>query len=445
MLRVFLVATVISLSLPSAVRDQIAPSPIELGRVWDAEHLPLPPPPLVRHTDVVAAIERLRHSAPDLIRIETIGTSVEGRSINHVSLGRGPFRVLLWSQMHGDEPTATVALLDLLDYIGRHRDEPLVTRLLDRLELHLVPMLNPDGAEHFQRRNAQGLDINRDALLLQTPEGLALKRLRDRLNPPLGFNLHNQNWRTSVGTSGQAATISLLAVSFDEARSDNPGRIRAKKVCALLRGALEPFIAGGIGRYDDGLEVRAFGDNLTKWGTSVVLIETGAYPGPDPDRMLVRVNFVGLLTALDALASGDIDRADPARYESLPINDSMLLHTIVSNALIVPGTGVAPFKGDIGIAATRAIRTVSGRPALGLAATIDDLGDLRVYGALQRIDAEGLVAAPVRHRTLKVGDAIALETRRKGPTLSVGEPAAVALLKRQESGKYRVERIVRVD
>jgi murein tripeptide amidase MpaA len=88
--------------------------------------------------DVVAAIERLRQSAPDLIRIETIGMSVEGRSITHVALGRGRFRVLLWSQMHGDEPTATVALLDLLDYIRRHRDEPLVARLLDRLELHLV-------------------------------------------------------------------------------------------------------------------------------------------------------------------------------------------------------------------------------------------------------------------------------------------------------------------
>ena len=36
----------------------------------------------------------------------------------------------------------------------------------------MVPMLNPDGAERFQRRNAQGIDINRDALLLQSPEGL---------------------------------------------------------------------------------------------------------------------------------------------------------------------------------------------------------------------------------------------------------------------------------
>jgi hypothetical protein len=446
MLRFLCLALVLGLMAPAPLRNQTVPTPLELGRVWDAEHLSLPAPPLLRHADVVAALGRLQQEAPDLIGTEVIGESVEGRSINHVALGRGPLKVLLWSQMHGDEPTATVALLDLVDYIRRHREEPLVRRLLDRLELHMVPMLNPDGAERFQRRNAQGIDINRDALLLQSPEGLALKKLRDRLNPPLGFNLHNQSWRTSAGKTGQPATISLLAVSFDEARSDNPGRLRAKKVCAVLRDAIEPFIPNGMGRYDDAFEVRAFGDNLTKWGTSVVLVETGAYAGPEPDHMLVRINFVGLLTALDALASGEVDRADPARYESLPMNDSMLLHTIVSNALIVTGTGVAPFKGDIGISASRAIRGGSGRRSLGFSARIDDLGDLRVYGALQRIDAEGLVAAPIRRAGLRVGDAISLERQpSKGPSLAVGEPAAIALLKRQESGKYRVERIVRVE
>ena len=444
--RLGFVIAVASVILPCSIGAQVLPRPLELGRIWDAEHLPLPPPPLMRHADVIAALQKLQHDGPSLIRIETLGSSVEGRSINHVWLGNGPFKVLLWSQMHGDEPTATVALLDILDYIGRHRDQPFVARLLERLELHIVPMLNPDGAERFQRRNAQGIDINRDALLLQSPEGLLLKRLRDRLDPPIGFNLHNQNWRTSVGKTGRPATVSLLAVAFDDARSENPGRVRAKKVCAVLRDALEPFIAGGIGRYDDEFEVRAFGDNLTKWGTSVVLIETGAFPGPDPDRMLVRANFVGLLTALDALATGEVDRADPARYESLPMNDSLLLHTIVANALISTGTGVPPFKGDIGIAASRAIRTDGSRRTLGFSARIEDIGDLRVYGALERIDAEGLVAAPMPRNRLKIGDTIRLhDHKRKGPTLAVGQPAAIALLKRQSSGKYRVERIVRVE
>ena len=78
-------------------------------------------------------------------------------------------------------------------------------------------MLNPDGAERFERRNAQSIDVNRDALRLQTPEGKALKALRDRLNPRLGFNLHNQSWRTSVGTPPKPASISLLSVAYDEA------------------------------------------------------------------------------------------------------------------------------------------------------------------------------------------------------------------------------------
>ena len=76
------------------------------------------------------------------------------------------------------------------------------------------------------------------------------------------------------------AAMSLLAVSFDEARSDNPGRIRVKKVAGVIRDAVEPLAPGMIGRYDDEFEIRAFGDNLTKWGTYVVLIETVRIPAP---------------------------------------------------------------------------------------------------------------------------------------------------------------------
>ena len=46
-------------------------------------------------------------------------------------------------------------------------------RILSSLTLYIVPMLNPDGAARFQRRNAQQIDVNRDALSLQTPEGRA--------------------------------------------------------------------------------------------------------------------------------------------------------------------------------------------------------------------------------------------------------------------------------
>ena len=201
-----------------------------------------------------------------------------------------------------------------------------------------------------------------------------------------------------------------------------------------------------IARYDDEFEVRAFGDNLTKWGTSVVLIETGPYPGPDPDGALVRMNFVALLTSLDALASGRVDEADPARYETLPFNNSNLLHTIVAHASIAPGTGVAPFLGDIGIAGSRVVREVGGQRRVGFSAKIEELGDLRVFGALETIDATGLTAAPLWDKEWKVGDEVALPPGRGGePVIAPGQPAAVVLLRPLADGKYQVERIVSVD
>ena len=166
-------------------------------------------------------------------------------------------------------------------------------------------MLNPDGAERFQRRNAQSIDVNRDALSAADARRAARsRRCATGCNPRVGFNLHNQSWRTSVGSPPKPASISLLSVAYDEPRTENAGRKLTKKLCAVIRDALEPFASGQIGRYDDEFEVRAFGDNMTLWGTPVVLIETGPLPSAEPDPPLVRLNFVAILSALDALATG---------------------------------------------------------------------------------------------------------------------------------------------
>jgi hypothetical protein len=420
-----------------------------LARVWDAEHVSAPLPPLLTHRDVVAQIARIKQETPDLFSEEVIGKSVEGRDLHHVWFGHGPTHILLWSQMHGDEPTATAALFDVFEYIKRHRQDEHVKRMLDALTIHVVPMLNPDGAERYQRRNAQEIDINRDALHLQTPEGRALKALRDRLNPVLGFNLHNQNWRTSVSTPPKPASISLLAVVHDAAKTDDERRILSKQVIAVIRDAIEPMIPGQIGKYDDDFEVRAFGDNIAKWGTAVVLIETGAAPGAEPDKTLVRVNFVAILTALDAVASGRVKSADPGRYESLPYNESKLLHTIVTNATIVQGTSVPPFTGDVGIAGTRVVHREggpTGERKLSLSARIDDVGDLRTYGALETIDGTGLTVTPLFDDHARENGTIRLPNwvEWKGPTIQIGQPGNLLLLKPVpgNSGEYQVVRVI---
>jgi hypothetical protein len=431
---------------------QVAPRPIppsftsqQLADAWDTEHVSWPVPPLVRHADVEARLRDVQRTGSGLFQLEEIGRSVEGRSINHIWFGTGPLHVMLWSQMHGDEPTATAALFDIFEYTRRHRDDPAIARMLGALTFHVVPMLNPDGAERFQRRNAQGIDINRDGLRLQTPEGLALKALRDRVKASIGFNLHNQNWRTEAGKTGQPASISLLSVAFDEPRTESPGRLLTKKICAVIRDALEPIAPGRVARYDDEFEVRAFGDNMTKWGTSVVLIETGAWPATDPDPYLVRLNFVAIMTALDALATTRVEQADKQRYETLPVNQTDLFYALIRNGTVAPGTGVAPFVADVGIVATRGVRTVDGQRATRLSARIEDLGDLHTMGALESIDATGLIVAPLWDPSLETGDVVALpdwKAKRAARVVAQGEPVELVLL-RPQGDLYKVEKVVR--
>jgi hypothetical protein len=64
-----------------------------------------------KHKDILPLINNLRTKSK--FEISELGKSTEGREIFIVKAGSGKTRVLLWSQMHGDEPTATQALFDI--------------------------------------------------------------------------------------------------------------------------------------------------------------------------------------------------------------------------------------------------------------------------------------------------------------------------------------------
>ena len=429
----------------ASLAQSSSPAPQALVDVWDREHVSPPVSSLLNHADLKRRVNALATAGPaSPLHVTQVGASLEGREIYDVSFGAGPYVVLLWSQMHGDEGTATSALFDLYAYLDAHRAEAHVARLLSALTVHTVPMLNPDGAERWQRRNAQGIDVNRDALLLQSPEGQLLKTLRDEWQPKVGFNLHNQGWRTSVGTPPVGAAVSLLSVAFDDAKTVSAGRELTRKLAAVVRDSLEPLAPGRIGKYDDAFEVRAFGDNLTKWGTPVLLIETGPYPEVNPDPTLVRMNFVALVRALSALADGSVERADPSRYDSLPMNESLNLHTVIRNVTIIQGSGIPPFVGDLGINAVRRVRVDGGTRLVVESYQIDDLGDLRTAGRLFDVDGTGKTLAPAI-AGVTVGQEIPLPewTKDKPSPLLVlnGYPAQLMLLRPLPSGAYVVERL----
>ncbi len=332
------------------------------------------------HAQLWAAIGPVIDAAPDLDRRE-VGRSVLGRPLYAVSYGHGPTRVLLWSQMHGNESTATMALADIFRFLAAEPDHPLAKRLAEQLTILFVPMLNPDGAQRFERRNAQGIDINRDARTLATPEGRVLKSLQASFRPDFGFNLHDQNVRTRVGSSHRLAAISLLAPAYDSANSLNATRTRALQVVAVVLNAVHPFVGEHVTRYDDTFNPRAFGDLMQHWGVSTILIESGGWRNDPEKEYLRQVNFVALLTALDAIATGRYAEADPAGYRALPFNGRSVQDLLIRGGTLV-AAGLPPYVADLAIDYDRPLRRQGGR--------ITDIGDLSQLEARDTLDVTGL-------------------------------------------------------
>jgi len=313
------------------------------------------------------------------------GESAEGRQVRALTFGHGATKVLLWSQMHGNESTASMALADMVRFFHDHPDHPLARRIAEGSTVHMIPMLNPDGAERFQRRNAQGIDVNRDARRLQTPEGRLLKAVRDELDPDFGFNLHDQNAAVRVGRSSRGVAIALLAPAFNEARDVDDKRRSAMQVATLLIEAMEPLVSDHIAKYDDTFNPRAFGDLMGAWGASTVLIESGAWEGDPQKQHLRKTNFVGILTALDAIATGRYEQYDPDVYESLEYNGRRVTDLLIAGGIIaVPG--IPMLEADILVDYDR--------PLLKQDAVIVDVGDMGTSQAQDTLRVDGLYLIP---------------------------------------------------
>ena len=378
----------------------------------------------IAHRYRVAAITNRRFTSVELwqaiapsltsrsLRTDTIGRSVLGVPLRTVTFGNGPVKALLWSQMHGDESTASMSLADILRFLADTAPDPLRERLREKLTITFVPMLNPDGAETWQRENAEGIDINRDARQLATPEGRALNALRERLQPDFGFNLHDQGARTRAGPRGPQAAIALLAPPTDLDNGYNGVRTRARLLAALIAHELARDIPGRVARYDDTFNPRAFGDAMQRAGTSTVLIESGALPDDPQKQRLRRLNVAAILAALDGIATGSYLGANPDDYESLPVNTSGAIDLLVLGGhLVMPGR--EPRRADLAINFEDAVARTGAR--------VRDVGDLRELVAIDTLDARGLFihvpgsTASGAGARIRLGAPAEFEIRR-GPT-----------------------------
>lgn len=335
-----------------------------------------------KHADIVPLIKGRSRK----FQVEELGKSIQGKEIYQLSYGRGATKVLLWSQMHGNESTATMALFDLFNFLegGNDAFDSLRNLLKDKLSLRFIPMVNPDGADIFQRRNILDIDLNRDAMDEATPEAALLKAARADFQPAFGFNLHDQQIYYNAKGTDKPATISVLAPAYNEEKEINEVRKKSMQVIVGMNKILQQTVPGHVGKYDDAFEPRAFGDNFQRWGTSTILIESGGYPG-DPEKQYIRqLNFMIILNAFYEIATENYQQYNVEEYFSIPDNDNKLMDLIVRQVKVEHGGQF--FEVDLGIKQQEFQTNGSYR----VSGSIVDKGDLSVFYGYEEVNAEGL-------------------------------------------------------
>ena len=265
-----------------------------------------------------------------------IGHSVLNQPIYAHCLGKGHKKVLLWSQMHGNESTTTRSLLDLFD----HLHTPNGSKLLEGLTLMIIPQLNPDGASAYTRLNANKVDLNRDAIDLTQPESLALKKVFDAFFPDFCFNLHGQRSIFAAGKMGKPATVSFLSPAADSQSTHTPARIKAMQLIALINKELQKQIPDQIGRYDDTYNPNCVGDHFTSLGVPTLLYEAG-HNGIDYDRYFTqKMIFNALVIGLNAIETDEFLNHSTAEYDQIPENEKDYVDIIIKNVDIRTETGL---------------------------------------------------------------------------------------------------------
>jgi hypothetical protein len=189
-----------------------------------------------------------------------------------------------------------------------------------------------------------------------------------------------------------------------------------------MAAALATEIPGRIAKYDDSFYPRAFGDQMQKWGTSTVLVVSGALPDDPQKQRLRALNAAAILAALDAIATGAHERADPEAYERLPFNERVDYDVLVRGGRLVLGD--VPYRADVGLTYDDAVARTGPR--------LRDVGDLDGAAALDTLDASGLFLHPARSML----DATA---GKNGLRLDV--PASIALRRGAEADAALVRTI----
>lgn len=253
----------------------------------------------------------LDDNASIIIKVEQIGFSLRKWPISLVTIssrelpGNTKGGVLAIAAQHGDEPAGTVAAMRLIHQIAVEGNQNL-HQLLRDVPFYIIPVANPDAAQAFKRRAANGKNMNRDWVSYSLPETQAIEKTIKRLQPDVLLDLHeltagepNRPYVEGVSLLGKSSVTQSVKTAFHRQGIRVPVR------------SSRPTSRGGR------LLHRHF---ALKYGRPAFLVESKCPGDPranlDNRTNLHRATVVAVLNALAAKKSAGADKSNASKAAS---------------------------------------------------------------------------------------------------------------------------------
>jgi len=263
----------------------------------------------------------------DIFKVSVAGKSVLQKNIYRVDFGTGNFKILLWSQMHGNETTTTKSVFNFLEKLNANKNADW----LNFFSFTFLPILNPDGAEAFTRVNANKIDLNRDSVDLSQPESKLLRSIFNEVKPNLALNMHDQRSIFSVGSNANPATLSFLAPAFNEICDINNVRTFAMQLIANMNDVLKNHAPDDIGRFDDSFNINCIGDMFTHLNVPTILFEAGFASNDYQRKKAEKLVDISLETLLNSIVSQEYKKFSVDDYLKISENEKNFVDLIIEN------------------------------------------------------------------------------------------------------------------
>ena len=152
--------------------------------VWFAYHAPYS---MEQHHNLIARIA----AAPG-VECRELGKTIDGQSIDCLTMGTGSKHVWLYARQHPGESMAEWWMEGALDLLIS--DSPIAADLRAKATFHVIPNMNPDGSRRGHlRTNAVGVNLNREwdtPTLTRSPEVLHVRAAMDAIGVDFAMDIH---------------------------------------------------------------------------------------------------------------------------------------------------------------------------------------------------------------------------------------------------------------